>query len=157
MTSNHIMWWCVHPDVCVRENMVFAKQEQKEISVRSWCWWLNKTRKYFSRMPTIHLPIIRDSRWMSLNMSGLGVRGIPVQWGSCCTSFNMLGSQGPAHEPPVIRITDKHDWKHYLPATLSAGGNKRKCAAVLSVNSLLPSGFPLFQTDKIPWLFQVFQ
>ena len=36
-------------------------------------------------------------------------------------------SKGNGHMgAPHLRWTDRHDWKHYLPATYLAGGNKEK-------------------------------
>ena len=32
--------------------------------------------------------------------------------------------------PPVNRMTDRHDWKHYLPATSLAGGNRNESATM---------------------------
>ena len=49
--------------------------------------------------------------------------GTRAEWWSCTVRSN--ASWVMATPPPVGRMADKHDWKHYLPATSLAGGNDR--------------------------------
>ena len=49
--------------------------------------------------------------------------------GRCYSAFTPDPVQGDRagalySDPPVNIMTDRHDWKHYLPATSLAGGNE---------------------------------
>ena len=45
--------------------------------------------------------------------------------------------------PTVIKQTDRHDWKHYLPTTSLAGGNQlKKCYLDMQPKSLVSYCFP---------------
>ena len=53
-------------------------------------------------------------------------------WGSC---IGWGRGRGPIQRGTSLwtdRMTDRHDWKHYLPATSLAGGNKKACVCVLN-------------------------
>ena len=97
---------------------------------------------------SLGVPVQSGPSWTSLNM--LGWQG-PVQKGlgpGSCTERAMVralcrrgrgpclrGCQDPGwwdRPPPIMdRMTDTHDWKHHLPATLLASGtcNKGKTKA----------------------------
>ena len=111
---------------------------------------LHKTRKHSSRMRTALLQTICASvaktrccswgvgglclKWTSLNRSPvLATRcqsgGDPQVWcwGGCTVSSKaswiMVTCAPPSGVHMCYRMTDRHDWKDYLPATPLAGGS----------------------------------
>ena len=95
---NSAIWW---PNNFYKHmDIVYSIERDDRISLKQYDSWRavsNCTRKRSSRMPTSRLPTIQDSWWSTLNMSG-------VTW-----------------DPPS---SDRHDWKHYLPASSLVGGKK---------------------------------
>ena len=73
-----------------------------------------------------HVPYLRAAWGSPFPMSGggQGRRG-PIQWGPMHQGQWSHGDPTPLYRT-TDRQTDRHYWKHYLPATLLAGANKKK-------------------------------
>ena len=98
-------------------------------------------RKHSSRMYNTHLrlpPDVNTSggglKWTSLNRSlvmttrchwqGDGVVGGPMSGRELYSEVQCIIGNGHMG-PPIHRLTNRHDWKHYLPAPSLAGGKNQ--------------------------------